>query len=332
MKLVFKYLFSSINFIYDLVAFSLFKKKTSQNSYSFFILLFCLTGGISNKILDFILARKKRKLNSGIRKININDEKQAFFELKKRGYFYIKHAICNKDILKIKKFILSLKGRYSDDKYVTKEGFKEKLNSIKPKAVRFLYDDNDLIECKEIQKILIDESLYKITSNYFGKEPILDGVTAWWSFPSENADSNAAQKWHFDLERTKWLKIFIYLTDCDNKNGPHYFIESSHKDFGIPFSIRKNGYKRVEDNEIKKNYNSKNIKCFTSKQGGVLIEDTRGLHKGQNVKSGSRLILQLQYTTNLFNNFDRKIKFSKNFDKSFKKYKITNPYFFSNFQ
>lgn len=333
MKKFLKYFFFStvapFFFLYDIIFFIFFKKKLTSISYNFFIILFCLTGGSSNKILDFILARPKKNIQSSHScLLNLNEE-NAKENLSKLGFYYQNNAICNEDIIQIKNFVKDLKGKYASDDYNSKE--KEFFDLKNPKATRFIYSHDDLIECKNIQKILIDKNLYKIVSNYFQKEPIIDAVTAWWSVPSEKADSNAAQLWHFDLERTKWLKIFLYLTDCTEMNGPHYFIQKSHKDGGIPFEIRKNGYERVAEELINKSYKKEDIKSFTSNQGGLLIEDTRGLHKGLKVKEGARLMLQLQYTTNLLGNNDSKIIFPKNYDLAFKKYQYENKFFFSNF-
>jgi len=79
-------------------------------------------------------------------------------------------------------------------------------------------------------------------------------------------------------------------------------------------------------------YKKEDIKHLTAKQGAVLFEDTRGMHKGQKVEVGSRLILILQYTTNLFGHLDTKIKFPKNTCQEFLDCKKNNPFFFSNFK
>jgi hypothetical protein len=317
-------------FFYDLFFFKLFNKKVSKLSYDFFIFLFCLTGGWSSRTLDFFFSKPRKNIYSSCSDIlNLNEEvaKKSLSEL---GFYYADKAISDKDIIEIKNYIKNLKGKYISDYYSSKEY--EFFNPENPKGTRFYYNSNDLIECNNIQKIIVDNNLYKIISNYFQKEPIMDNIRAWWTVPSEKADSSAAQLWHFDLERTKWLKIFIYLTDCTEMNGPHYFIQRSHKDGGIPFSIRKRGYSRAEDELVDKVYQKKDIKSFTSPAGGLLLEDTRGLHKGKKVDEGSRLILQLQFTTNLFGSNDMdSIFYPINSDIKFEEYQKHNKFFFSNF-
>ena len=329
MSFYLKFFISPFVFFYDLIFYKIFKKKNSSISYKFLIFLFCLTGGVSNTILDLILSRSRKNKQSEISTIVNIDADKAQESLYKLGFYYKENAILHQNIIEIKQYLKTLKGRYISDDYTSSspEFFEEK----NPKAVKFIYDSNNLLECKKIQELVIDENLYKIVSSYFRKEPILDSVLAFWSVPSEKVDSNAAQFWHFDLERTKWLKIFIYLTDCNENNGPHYFIQKSHLDNGINFQIRKKGYKRVDDDLISKLYKKEDVKCFTSPKSGLLIEDTRGLHKGKKVDQGSRLILQFQYSTNLFGAHTPKIAYPNNRSPFFEKYVNNNKFFFSNF-
>ena len=44
------------------------------------------------------------------------------------------------------------------------------------------------------------------------------------SAKSDKVDEHAAQMFHFDMDRPKWLKFFIYINDVNEKNGPHFFI------------------------------------------------------------------------------------------------------------
>ena len=55
-----------------------------------------------------------------------------------------------------------------------------------------------------------------------------------------------AQLYHFDLDRPKWLKFFIYLNDVENiSHGPHLFIEKTHKLFSKPYKILIKRYQRI---------------------------------------------------------------------------------------
>ena len=118
------------------------------------------------------------------------------------------------------------------------------------------------------------------------------------------------QLFHFDLERPKWLKSFIYLNDVDDNNGPHFFVPKSHKNLGIVKEIRSKGYSRIEDQIVEKYYPE--IKKITGKKGTLLIEDTRGLHKGSVVRKDFRCLALLQFNNSNFGSENHEYKFKIN--------------------
>jgi ectoine hydroxylase-related dioxygenase (phytanoyl-CoA dioxygenase family) len=105
------------------------------------------------------------------------------------------------------------------------------------------------------------------------------------------------------MDRIRWLKFFIYLTDVDTDNGPHSFIAGSHRTGGIPPSLLRKGYVRLTDGEVREQYPAEDFIEFTGARGTVLAEDTRGLHKGKHVARGDRLVLQLQFSNSLFGGY-----------------------------
>jgi hypothetical protein len=209
----------------------------------------------------------------------------------------------------------------------------EKLNISKPKATIFRYDQNDLINLPEIQNILTNQYLLSIAEGYFKSLPIIDTFSAWWSFKTKDdyVDHKAAQSWHFDMDRTKWLKIFIHLEDVSKDNGPHSFISGTHKNYGIDKIILKQGYKRIDNEIINRLYSKSKIVQFLGNKGSMLIEDTRGIHKGEPIRKGSRLLLQLQYSTAIFGSNINKIKLPSEKTNQFSNLQKINPQIFENF-
>ena len=122
----------------------------------------------------------------------------------------------------------------------------------------------------------------------------------WSTTYSKKPSKDAAQWFHFDLDRVSWLKVFIYLTDVGIENGPHCYIEGSHKVGSKPYELLKRGYVRISDKEISHFYGKSKIKLMTGKKGDIFIGNTKAWHKGTNLKQGNRLVLQLQYTNSFF--------------------------------
>ena len=60
------------------------------------------------------------------------------------------------------------------------------------------------------------------------------------------------------------------------------------------------GYTRLTDAEVFSYYSSDDVIEMVAPRGSVIVEDTRGLHKGREVIQGDRLMLQLQFSISLF--------------------------------
>jgi len=154
-----------------------------------------------------------------------------------------------------------------------------------------------LMENPVVQDMVSDPLLLDISQRYFGASPVFDFVALWWSPPYlKHASSEAAQLFHFDMDRLKFLKFFVYLTDVGPDNGPHTYIAGSHK--RKPRELHRDG--RILDEEIAQYYSDSDIVEITGPRGTVFVADTRGFHKGKAPMYGDRLILQSVFATNLF--------------------------------
>jgi ectoine hydroxylase-related dioxygenase (phytanoyl-CoA dioxygenase family) len=121
----------------------------------------------------------------------------------------------------------------------------------------------------------------------------------------------AAQFFHFDMDRPKWLKFFIYLTDVGTENGPHTFVSGSQRTGGIPRELLRKGYSRMSDEEVLAFYPPQDVVEFAAPRGTIIAEDTRGLHKGKHVHSGDRLVLQLQFSNSMFGGSYERARFGE---------------------
>ena len=174
-------------------------------------------------------------------------------------------------------------------------------NPDNPIATTYWLKEADLINNPDIQNLMTDMSILSIAQAYLETPPVLDIVTMWWSTPiSKTACSESAQLYHFDMDRIKWLKFFIYLTDVNTDNGPHCYISGSHRIGGKPKELLKRGYARIPDEDIEKFYSKEDLIEVTGYRGTIIAGDTSGFHKGKPLKIGERLILELEFTNSLF--------------------------------
>jgi hypothetical protein len=165
-----------------------------------------------------------------------------------------------------------------------------------PAAVRYDLDEQDVLACSITQQLLGDQSLLAIAQQYLGAAPVQDMVAMWWSTAQPVAASSAAaQLFHFDLDRLRFLKLFVYLTDVDAAHGPHLFVSGSHRD--LPAGFRRD--RRYTDDEVFDAFGDA-VMSIEGRRGTMFLADTRGLHKGSPLDRGVRLVFQLEYATSLF--------------------------------
>ena len=100
----------------------------------------------------------------------------------------------------------------------------------------------------------------------------------------EQSLAMGSQRWHRDPALHKLCKMFIYLTDVDEKSGPFTYLLKSQKNakFGKIFPQRQFGrhgfYPR--DGAVEKLVSKNDIMVCNGIKGSIIFCDTIGLHKG----------------------------------------------------
>ena len=291
--------------------------RTNTNSKEDYITLrnlFVTTKGKLNDDLSKIINKKRGKYvkieNNGIIKPKNNKELLHQVELMRKDGFYIFDAVLPQNISdSIFEYAKKTPVSYLEvatekqDISQTKVLFDES-NIISP---RYQFSGNEIFGCQDLQQLIFDQSLLAFAQEYLGCKPILDLVAFWWSAPFHGkGKSAAAQMFHFDLDRIKFMKFFFYITDVDSETGPHCFVKGSHGK--LPKAINRDG--RFEDDEIEKIYGKDNLLELCGKRGSIMAVDTRGFHKGKDLTKGKRLLFQIQFTNSLFGQSYDKIDYN----------------------
>jgi len=278
--------------------------KTTGWSYIAFRHLFVVTNGRLNDGLSWLINRikpvKNRVIHTSILgTIDQHEVENICTSIRRDGYYEFEVSLPENHLNNLRQ-LAETTGAKSID--LTKKGvqYKAEKELFNPAAVsspRYQFEAQDIIQDKAVQDVIFDAGLYAIASNYLACEPILDIVTMWWSAPFNNeGTAQAAQMYHFDMDRFKFIKFFFYLTDVHTDNGPHCYVRNSH--VRIPAQVRKD--RRIRDEELTNFYPAEDIKEFTGKRGTILAVDTRGLHKGKPLVSDNRLLFQIQFSNALF--------------------------------
>lgn len=311
LKIVKLFIYSCGLFL-GLLVFAIFR-RTPNFGYQSMVYMFCLTRGRSNDLISYCIGLIRPPQNFptifGLLKEEIHE---AVDNLNNKGYYVFKSRLSKEVCNSLLEFALTQRceGR-SIDGFPMSETSNLFYPRNSPNHVRYDFLTEDLLGNQNIQKLMADLSFAEVAQRYIGSTPILDIVAMWWhSAYLDKPDMQAAQYYHFDMDRPKWLKFFIYLTDVTPDSGPHTFVEGSHKSGAIPEKLLNKGYTRLSDAEIKMYFPSQD-KEFVGPCGTIIAEDTRGLHKGKHVISGDRLVLQFEYCNSLFGSSFLKVKIPK---------------------
>jgi hypothetical protein len=280
--------------------------RTPNFAYQSMVQLFCATGGVSNDAMSSLLRLIHRPYalpdaRGVLGDFSAADVETIASDIRQKGHHVFRQrlpdALCDQ-LLNYATTTPCI--RRSTDGEGKPDLDMERFPRENPDGVRYDFSEQELINNPLIQKLMADRSFIAVAQSYLQAQPIVDVVAMWWNVASPRPDKGAAQYWHFDMDRIKWLKFFVYLTDVGPENGPHSFVEGSHRSGGISGSLLKKGYSRLTDEEVSGNYSPDKFIEFTAPRGTVIAEDTRGLHKGRHVTRDDRLIFQMQFSNSLF--------------------------------
>ena len=294
---------SLCSFILQILSYKFFGKNSSSKKAQ---KVFYFFGGLPSTIASKLLSSKKLEaleksslFESLTSSANNGDSLKS--ALDKKGFYVIEKFMNKNEISELRDYSLNTQGAYRIQDSGTQSLIEPlKFNRQAPLAIRYDYPASTLLINPVAQKLISNPAVLGIAQKYLNCAPILDFVTMWWHTQSLTPDKQAAQYFHFDMDRLRWVKFFFYLTNVNGNNGPHVFIPGTHTDFGMKHKIRSKGYTRLEDEFVAEFYPRSLWKEFIAPEGTMIVEDTRGLHKGAHVEVGDRLVFQIQFTSSLF--------------------------------
>lgn len=176
-----------------------------------------------------------------------------------------------------------IKRFYTNEELIESSGITQKEGELS--GITYA-DFEDLIDIRGVIDFCEHPLLLGVADEYLGCKSKIAGLTSWKTKFLRDEASNA-QQFHRDIDALKWLKVFVYLTDVDEHNGPHVYVKKTHK------INRFISFRRIKDDEIASSgLEEVHIK---GPKGTVIIADSFGLHKGLAPKEGHRAILQVTY-------------------------------------
>lgn len=275
---------------------------TPHDAYAYMRHFYCRTHGASNDVISLFVGAGGRHSspepaegvlgnlgNSEIAQIKRELDENAYYRFPVR----LPEAVCDR----LTEFALKTPCRPIPHE----EGLPERMlyDRANPRTVAYHFDEQALFDNPDVQDLAGDPSIIAVAAAYLNSKPMLDLAAMWWSTAyARAANSEAAQLFHFDMDRLRFLKFFIYLTDVTPANGPHVYVAKSHRRSGKPDNLWRDG--RIPDEEIFPAYSKDDIVQVCGPRGSMFAGDTKAFHKGTAVQTGDRLVLELEYCNSLF--------------------------------
>ncbi len=204
--------------------------------------------------------------------------------LEEAGFVMIDNAF---DPATLKRIRTELEGKLCSD------GWNPELGSFPikdaPASSNTLYI-HDVETVPETVALANSPAILEIVARYLGRKPLINDIAAWWSVPGPS-QPREEQFYHRDNDAIRFVKLFIYLSDVGDNDGPHVFVRGSHRSSALLTRS-----KRHSDAEVAAQINPADVVRFTGPFGTTFLEDTYGLHKGELPTENARLVLQVRYS------------------------------------
>jgi hypothetical protein len=183
----------------------------------------------------------------------------------------------------------------------------EQAKEQKKKAgfLRDLLEDADVLANPELVDFALSDPLLSMITGYLGVVPDLNRVDIVYSKPRLTPDQYIkSQLFHQDPEGLRQMKVFLYLFDVEEPNGPFFFIPAAESERIVTTVRRKRPPEKRDDTRFKDSEVEPEgglaaaVRVRGEAGTAVLVDTSRCLHAGSRVQPGHfRACLFLQYCT-----------------------------------
>lgn len=163
-----------------------------------------------------------------------------------------------------------------------------------------LLGDKPVFDLKDtFLELSLSEQVLRIVCGYLRMFSRLVYVDLWYNVATDGPDA-FSQRWHRDPDDRKQVKLFLYLRDVNEGNGPFCYIPGTHNVGRFkriyPQTIYISNY--PPDGAVEKKFTENQRRVCTGTAGTLIFSDTTGFHKGGHPVTEGRLLFTAVYTTN----------------------------------
>jgi Phytanoyl-CoA dioxygenase (PhyH) len=179
-------------------------------------------------------------------------------------------------------------GYLKDKELVAQDGRRFFADSAPSDVHMGSYPVSTVLKCPKVIDLMNRKEVLDIAREYLGCVPTISGLRIDWSRAGK--EKGYVQNFHRDYDDWRFLKLFTYLTDVDDRTGPHEYVAGSHRGNG---QFRATLY---DENQLKERYGANNLVRVHGERGTMFMVDTWGIHRGNAPETGARMLMQIQYS------------------------------------
>lgn len=142
----------------------------------------------------------------------------------------------------------------------------------------------------------LQPQLIQIANAYLGMNAQLRAIQLWLNFATDD-EAASTQLWHRDGDDFMNLKVFTYLTDVDECNGPFSYIPGTQPLGYRHIAPDQSKYGRTNDAQMQAVVDRQQWKICTGPAGSTVFSDTSGFHNGSKPMKGCNLILMVHFAS-----------------------------------
>jgi hypothetical protein len=194
-----------------------------------------------------------------------------------------------------------------------------------PAAPTWWVAPRDSLRSSGVRRLMVQRRLAEIGGRYLGVDPLIMSIALWKSFAWRAPDKLSAQYFHCDNDRAAFVKMFVYLTDVGERNGPHVYVAGSHR--AKPKQLLHG--MRLTDRAVERFYPRDEWVTIQGGKGTIFFADTAGLHKGGPMLEGERGVFQVNLASDRFGVFQPVVASAEDAPEDLQPFITAVPRFFS---
>lgn len=151
-----------------------------------------------------------------------------------------------------------------------------------------------------IASLVLDDRVLDIVNSYLGVCSRIKYLDIWYNLPCDEDDPSVdSERWHRDNEDNQLVKLFLYLSDVDEKSGPLSYMRGTQPGgrHGTIYPNNPPAGSFPPDGALESDLPNDEVYSCVGDAGTLLLYDACGFHRGGRTTNKPRILLVATYAS-----------------------------------